>query len=165
MSSRVARMQRILLEFSWAMFRWVMYKPPQPKPFGPVVNRVPDVLAHSNRFAFKGVSRLAGDAGVSPSSVSRFLRGQLNPSFVFVARLTAAVEQELGFRIDPRDLVSENGNFLSEFVCDLVQCPGCLPECARAADGRLMPNFVGVLPGAWVASRYPKGYDSRKEEL
>ncbi|MBS1714604.1 MAG: helix-turn-helix transcriptional regulator [Armatimonadetes bacterium] len=138
-----------------------MKHPPSTQAFGPVINRFTDVMAHSDRFAFKGTTRLALDAGVSPSSVSRLIHGEINPSFVLVARLTAAVEKELGFRIDPRDLVAESGRFLTCFTCGLVGCRGCLPDNARDEFGSLKPAYEGVAPGTWVTSRYPKGYSEK----
>ncbi len=101
-----------------------MKHPPQLKAFGPVVNRFSDVLQHTSRFSSKGVSRLAREAGVHPSSLSRLLNNKINPSFALVARLTAAVEKEIGYRIDPRELISENGIF-ADSVCGLVGCRGC----------------------------------------
>lgn len=141
-----------------------MYKPPHKQALGPVINRFADLMIHSERYAFKGVSRLARDARVSPSSVSRLINGKLNPSFVFVARLTAAIEKQLGFRIDPRDLIAERGAFLTQFACDLAGCQGCLPDKALTEDGDLMPAFKNVEPGRWVTSRYPKGFPKKGDK-
>lgn len=138
---------------------------PPPQAFGPTVNRLGDVAAHTTRYAFKGVARLARDAGVSPSAVSRLLNGKMNPSFAMVARLTGALERELGYRIDPRDLVAENGAFPTRHVCDLVVgCRGCLPECATDEFGDLKRAFYGVEPGRWVTSRHPHGIETDQEE-
>src|SRR4051812_23859914 len=108
-----------------------MQQPTPSQVFGPAINRFSDVMAHHSRYSFKGVSRLARDAGVSPSSVSRLISGKMNPSFLMVARLAKAIEKHTGVRIDPRDLLSENGDFPTPFVCDLVGCKGCLPDQAR----------------------------------
>lgn len=135
---------------------------PPPTVFGPAINRLTDVMVHSDRFAFKGVSRLAREAGVSPSSLSRLINGNINPSLILVARLTGVLEQEFGFRIDPRDLVAEEGHFLTPFVCDLVGCRGCLPDNARDEFGSLKPAFNTIKPGAWVTSRYPTGFAAQK---
>lgn len=138
---------------------------PPPQAFGPTVNRVSDVAAHTTRYAFKGVGRLARDAGVSPSAVSRLLNGKMNPSFLMVARITAALEKELGYRIDPRDLVAESGRFLTRFTCDLVaDCRGCYPDAATDEFGDTKRAFEGVRPGQWVTSRYPSGYEVTAEE-
>ncbi len=134
-----------------------MYNKPPTQAYGPTINRFADVMAHLDRFAFKGVARLAKDARVSPSTVSRIINGKLNPSFVLVARLTTALEKALGFKIDPRDLVAENGTFLTKFVCDLVGCRGCYPENATDEFGYVKAAFQKVEPGKWVTSRYPQG--------
>ena len=142
-----------------------MNKHHQPSPvFGPAINRFADVLAHHDRFAFKGVSRLARDAGVSPSSVSRLINGKMNPSFFMVARLTEALERQFGFRIDPRDLIAENGRFLSRYVCDLVQCDGCLPENALDEFGAVKEAFKNVESGKWVTSRHPHGLTKKGDQ-
>jgi len=133
-----------------------------PQVFGPTINRLADVMAHSDRFAFKGVSRLAREAGVSPSSVSRLINGQSNPSFLMVIRLTEALERAYGYRIDPRDLVAEGGGFLHLFCCDVVNCPGCLPENALDEFGDTKQAFEEVKPGKWVTSRHPHGLTKEK---
>lgn len=141
-------------------FTGCMEHHPPPQAYGPAVNRVADVMAHLDRYAFKGVGRLAKDAGVSASAVSRLINGKINPSFLMVARITAAIEERLGRRIDPRDLVAESGIFLTRHACDLVGCPGCLPDNAMDEFGDIKPAFVGVEPGRWVASRHPDGFRS-----
>lgn len=129
-----------------------------PQPFGHAVNRIADVMAHTNRYGFRGVSRLAEDAGVSPSTISRLVNGRINPSFILIARITNALEGALGYRIDPRDLISELGRFLTPHVCDVVGCRGCMPENSIDEFGDLKPSFLNVNPGQWVTSRYPQGY-------
>ncbi|MEI7575541.1 MAG: helix-turn-helix transcriptional regulator [Armatimonadota bacterium] len=130
--------------------------------FGPTINRISDVMAHLDRYAFNGVTRLAKDARVSASSVSRLINGKMNPSFRLVAKITTALEQQLGRRIDPRELVAEAGRFATRFVCDLVGCTGCLPERAIDEFGNVKDEFKGLPAGTWVTSRYPRGYESKK---
>ncbi|MEI7576404.1 MAG: hypothetical protein WCK51_05885 [Armatimonadota bacterium] len=135
-----------------------MLHPPPQQGYGPVINRIADVMAHLNRYMFKGTTRLAEDARVNPSTISRVLNNQLNPSFALVARITAAIESEFGIQIDPRNLVAENGDFLTPFTCDLMACKGCLPESPLDEFGDLKPAFTDVSKGKWVTSRYPKGF-------
>ena len=137
---------------------------PPPKLFGPPVNRIADVLAHLDRYAFRGVTRLAADARVSSSSVSRVIAGKMNPSFLMIARLTAALERAMGRHLDPREIFSESGEFPTRSCCELVGCRGCLPELARDEWGELKPAFRGVRPGTWVTSRHPKGYGAGGRE-
>ena len=114
-----------------------------------VRNRILAVMTHSMRYAFKGTSRLAGDAGVSKSSISRLVRGLSQPSFVLVAAITRALEKDLGQRLDPRDLVSLDDTYPTPSVCRLVGCPGCLPEEAWDQDGQLKPEYRDIKPGTW----------------
>lgn len=140
-----------------------MHKQPPPQVFGPAINRFADVMAHHDKFAFKGVARLAREAGVSRSSVSRLINGKSNPSFILVARLTTALERAYGFPIDPRDLIAEHGDFIHRFCCDLTGCPGCLPENALDEFGDRKPTFHGIEPGRWISSRYPIGNNQKGE--
>jgi transcriptional regulator with XRE-family HTH domain len=140
-----------------------MTKTPPKQAFGPTINRIADVMAHTNRYAFCGVARLAKDARVSASSVSRLINGKMNPSFAMVARVTTALEAAVGYRIDPRDLVAELGRFLTTNTCDLMGCQGCLPENATDEFGDIKPAFANIKPGRWVTSRYPNGYQSIKK--
>jgi len=136
-----------------------MKHPPPNQAFGPAVSRISDVMAHTSRYAFKGAGRLARDAKVSRSAVSRFMSGRSNPSFLMVARIADALEKELGYRIDPRDLVAEEGRFPTRYACDLIEsCRGCLPEAATDEYGDTKKAFEGVKPGNWVTSRHPRGY-------
>jgi len=59
-----------------------------------VFNRIFAIMAHTTRYAFKGESRLASDAGVSKSAVCRLLSGKSSPSFVLVALLAQALQQQ-----------------------------------------------------------------------
>lgn len=136
------------------------YIPPN-QAYGPTINRIADVMEHINRYAFHGVKNLALDARVSRSTVSRLISNKLNPSFALVARITGAIEQKLGYRIDPRDLIAENGQFLTRFACDLVRCPGCLPSSALDEFGGRQAAFTKIEKGHWVSSRYPTGFPVR----
>ncbi len=141
-----------------------MEQPPT-QAFGPAVNRVSDVMAHTTRYAFKGVARLARDAGVSPPAVSRLINGRMNPSFLMVARIAGALEKELGYALDPRELVAERGEFPTRYACDLIDgCRGCLPESATDEFGDLKAAFYGIEPGRWVTSRHPRGYEEVTDE-
>lgn len=139
-----------------------MNNPPHIQAYGPAISRIGDLMAHTNRYAFKGATRLARDAHVSASSVSRLMNGKTNPSFLVVARITCALEHQLKLKVDPRDLISESGKFQTKYLCELVGCQGCLPENAHDEFGDIKPSFVGVKPGRWETSRYPKGFHHLK---
>jgi len=110
-------------------------------------------MEHTTRYAFKGASRLAADAGVSKSFISRLLRGQTSPFFVHVVRLTQALEKALDRRLDPREFLSLDGIYPTPSVCELVACGGCLPAEAFDGEGNLQPQFKGVKPGQWSLSQ------------
>lgn len=88
-------------------------------------NRIAELMAHTTRYAFKGTSRLASDAGVSKSAVCRLLNGNSSPSYALVVAITHALEEHLKRPLDPRDLVSPNGFYLTQSTCELVGCRGC----------------------------------------
>lgn len=134
-----------------------MYSNITTKAYGPTINRIADLMEHSEQFAFHGTVRLARAAGVSHSAVSRLIHQQTDPTFRLVARLTRALEVEFGVHLDPRDLVAEHGSFINRSVCDVVGCGGCLPTLAYDEQENLQPAFCGIRPGKWVTSRYPMG--------
>jgi len=106
-------------------------------------------MAHTTRYAFKGESRLAADAGVSKSAVCRLINGQSSPSFVLVCALTKALEKQLKRALDPRELISCDGTYPTLSVCQLAGCKGCLPQAAYDEHDNLRPEFRGVQPGQW----------------
>ncbi len=73
-------------------------------------------MAHTTRYAFKGEGRLASDAGVSKSAVSRLVNGLSSPSFAVVSAIAHALEKRLGRPLDPRELVSFNGCYAAPFA-------------------------------------------------
>jgi transcriptional regulator with XRE-family HTH domain len=116
----------------------------------PVHNRIFAVMMHTNRYAFKAQARLAADCGVAPSTISRLLTGQCSPSFALIAAVTAALEKQLKISLDPRELVSRNGDYPTPFTCELCHCRGCLPDEAYDAGDRLRPEYRNVRPGQWT---------------
>lgn len=131
---------------------------PPKRASGPTINRIVDVMAHTKRYAFKGVPRLAKDAGIHRTTLTRVIYGQINPSARVVARIATALEREIGRSIDPREIFAENGDFPTRYTCDLVGCRGCLPDNATDEFGDLKSAFRDVKRGEWVTSRYPKGF-------
>src|SRR5579871_390158 len=107
-------------------------------------------MAHTKRYSICGQARLAEDAGVTRSTVCRFLSGKANPSFSLVMAITRALEKQTGRRIDPRELVSVDGTFPTPSVCDLCGCRGCLPPQAYDPDDTLRPEYRGARPGGWA---------------
>lgn len=102
----------------------------------------------SPRYSFMGATRLARDAGVSKSAVSRLMRGETTPSFTVAVRSASALERSTGLAIDPREIVSESGEWGVPFVCDLMGCKGCLASWMYDGEERVRPEFAHVLPAA-----------------
>lgn len=112
-------------------------------------NRIAAVLEHVPYYSFQGQVRLARDAGVSKSAVSRLLSGQTAPSFAVALAVTNALERRLGRRLDMRELLSLDGSYPTPSVCDLCGCGGCLPNRAYNPDDTLRPEYRHVPAGAW----------------
>ena len=124
---------------------------------GQVHNRILALMAHTSRYAFKGESRLANDAGVSKSAVCRLLNGQSSPSFALVSALARALEPHLqrglrGKKLDPDEIISLDGTYPTASACELAGCRGCLPQDAYDDGGRLRPEFKEMKPGEWAVS-------------
>lgn len=112
-------------------------------------NRLHAVMSHIGYLTFKGKTRLAREAGVSHSVVSRIISGKSSPSFAVVAAITRALEKRLGRQIDPRDIVNFDGAYPTPSVCQLCGCPGCLPDEAYTEDDVLKPQYRGLRSGHW----------------
>jgi transcriptional regulator with XRE-family HTH domain len=119
-------------------------------------------MAHSKRFAFHGVKRLAADTGLDSATVSRVIRSEVNPKFSTVALIAQALEKDFKRKIDPRELVAPGAAFPTRFTCELCNCPGCLPEIALDAFGETTQTYQSIKPGNWVTSRYPRGLEPEK---
>ncbi len=113
-------------------------------------NRLRAVMAHTTRYAFLGSARLAADAGISKSALSRLISGKSSPSYEAVAALTSALERSLRRPLDPRDLIAADGEYPTRFVCLAVGCHGCIPECAYDGQGNRKPEFLHLKPGQWT---------------
>jgi transcriptional regulator with XRE-family HTH domain len=120
-------------------------------------------MAHTKRYAFKGVPRLAKDAGIHRTTLSRVMHGKINPSMRVVSRIATALEKEVGKKIDPREIYAENGDFPTRYTCDLVGCRGCFPDAATDEFGDIKSAYRDVRLGQWVTSRYPNGFEPGKE--
>ena len=113
-------------------------------------NRVAAVMAHTTKYAFKGRARLAADAGVSRSALTRLMSGARWPGHVIVGRIAGVLERELGKRIDCRELVSETGEYPTRFVCELVGCRGCKPPQFYSPNPAVEASYADVKPGFWT---------------
>ena len=123
-------------------------------------NRLAAVMSHTKRFSTRGRSRLAADAGISRSALDRLMAGRTRPSYGLVARVAKVLEEDLGKSLDPRELVSFDGEYRTTFVCRLCGCKGCLPDQAHSESPRVRAKWRDVPPGMWTGdnqeARAPK---------
>jgi len=71
----------------------------------PTRNEVPKLLAQLQDYWFHGPQkRFAQDAGITPTTFSRILRGQTNPRYSDMLKIVALLEKKLGRKLDPRDV-------------------------------------------------------------
>lgn len=115
-------------------------------------NRVQTVMVHVSRYSFQGRARLAADAGVSRSTISRMINGQTSPSHALVQAVTDALAVHLKKPLVPRDLFSGDGSYHERSGCRLSGCTGCLPETAFDGHGRRRVEWLNAQPGDWSLS-------------
>jgi predicted transcriptional regulator len=88
-------------------------------------------MLHTTRYAFKGCTRLAQDAGVSKSAVSRLLNGRSNPSCRLLTVVFKAIEKQLRKEkkikqaLPLRELISLDDSYPTDSICRLIGCTGC----------------------------------------
>ncbi len=117
--------------------------PVLPLPKNPVPhNRVQMVMLHTTRYAFEGQAKLAHDAGVCRSTISRRL----------AQAITDALSRTLRLPLKTSDLFSQDGSYSEPSACALSGCRGCLPEAAYDHKGRRRPQWANARPGDWSLS-------------
>ena len=114
-----------------------------------IESRLSEAITHVPRYSGRVRMRLSADSGVPKTTLRRLLKGHCNPSFLIVCRVISAIERQTGKRLDPRELFSEGGAFLSDYVCEAMDCSGCLPEESHDSEGNLTPKYKDVRPGQW----------------
>jgi transcriptional regulator with XRE-family HTH domain len=125
-------------------------KHPHPSGSSPVHTQLAAVMQHIPEYQFRGLSRLARDAGLSKATLSRLLSGKHEPSYRTVYRVTEAIERRLKRPLDPRDLIGETFAFRYT-ACELCGCRGCIPAEAYDANEEVISTFRGVQSGEWSA--------------
>jgi hypothetical protein len=111
--------------------------------------RLKSIMDHIGYLSFQGTVRLAREAGVSHSVVSRMIHGKTTASFPVVVAITHALEKRLGRHVDPREILTFDGKYPTPSVCQLCGCRGCLPDAFYTRDDELKPEYRGIKPGAW----------------
>ena len=115
-------------------------------------NRLRQVVWHIPWYGFRTQARLAQDSGVSPSAISRIMRGKAQPTLPVAQRLTDALSRRLNLLIDLRDVFSPDGTYPTPSVCHLTRCPSCLPPTAYDETDNLRPEFQSSRAGQWGVS-------------
>jgi transcriptional regulator with XRE-family HTH domain len=110
----------------------------------PVHNRIRSFMEHSTAYAFMGEVRLAKDCGVSCAAISRLLAGKSSPSFALLVRITQAFERQFEHALDPREIVSLDGDYPTPTVCEIVGCRGCTPQSAWNEDDTLKQGVANL---------------------
>jgi transcriptional regulator with XRE-family HTH domain len=115
-----------------------------------VLNRIRCFLIHIPRYSIEGKKRLAEDIGVSPSTISRLVRGETAPTYQLADAVTRALSKRMGVPLEIRDVFTTDGTYLTACVCDLSpNCNGCYPPEAYDDDDTMRPEFREMRPGAW----------------
>ena len=115
-------------------------------------NRVHAVLLHVPWYGFRPQARLSRDSGVSPSAVSRLIRGKAQPSLTVALAITRALSLRLGKPLDVLDVFSLDGSYPTPSVCHLTGCRSCLPPEAYDGSDSLRPEYQGARAGDWSLS-------------
>jgi transcriptional regulator with XRE-family HTH domain len=116
-------------------------------------NRVAAVMLHIPWYSITGPARLARDAGVAKSTISRLLSGKSTPSYRLVMAVTHAIETRANRPIGVHELFSADGAYGTERVCSLMGCKGCLPgEIYDRHTDKVQSQFRTLRPGTWELS-------------
>ncbi len=119
-------------------------------------HRVRELAWHIPWYGFKTQARIALDSNVSPSTVSRLLRGQELPSLLVTLRLTEALSKRLGHPLEVREVFSLDGTY-PRSVCELARCRGCQPPTSFDSSDNTLPDAPGMTKGQWVSPLPRKG--------
>lgn len=123
-----------------------------PKPR--IQNRIKPIMAHIFWYTIQGQHRLAKDCGLSQATISRLVRGEIEPSHQVAATVTKALQSRLEMPLSMREVFSTDGTYPTPRVCDLTGfCGGCFPYEALQDDGTMKPEYRGLLRGDWCT--YP----------
>lgn len=119
-------------------------------------HRVREMAWHIPWYGFKTQVRLAKESGVSPSTVSRILRGCELPSLFVALRLTQALSKRLGRPLEVREVFSLDGTY-ARTVCQITGCRSCLPPTSYDPDNNMVPGSPQRASGQWVMSLPRRG--------
>lgn len=122
----------------------------------PRFNRALYVLIHVPWYGFDGQQRLAADAGVAGSTISRILKGINIPRLVVQQNIADAFSRRLGLPIPAREVFSPDGTYPTLSCCQLCGCTGCFPPWAYNEDtDEPLPEWEYATPGVWSLGTSP----------
>ncbi len=122
----------------------------------PRFNRALYVLIHVPWYGFEGQRRLADDAGVAGSTISRILRGINIPRHIVQENIADAFSMRLGLPVPSREIFSPDGTYPTLSCCQLCGCSGCFPPWAWDEDtDELLPEWENATPGLWSLGTNP----------
>lgn len=107
-------------------------------------------MLHLPKYSFRGTSRLAADSGLAKCTISRLVRGTTNPLYSTIGRIVKCLNRQLGRELPHDEVIAESGRYPTAFVCELVGCPGCLPDQAYHDDGSLRSSWRSKPSGQWT---------------
>ena len=126
-------------------------------------NRIAAVMAHTKRYAFRGTSRLAADAGLAKATVCVLIHGRSHPLYRTFHKVVKCLEWELGRSLPYDELMSSDGRYPTMSVCELLNCkPGCMPDAAFNEDGSRDKRSEWMVPGHWTGDAWEFAARSRK---
>lgn len=87
-------------------------------------------MAHTRRYAFRGLPPLARDTGISRSALYRIVHEGTSPTLEQALHLTKALSVALEKSLDITEVFTNSGRYPTESVCTLCNCLGCYLEHA-----------------------------------
>jgi hypothetical protein len=113
-------------------------------------NRIGLIMAHTTRYAFRGLPLLAADCGIPRSTFYRITRDETEVELRQAERITEVLAVALGRPLSVREVFSPDGTYPTRSCCTLCGCDGCRPNSAHTADGRLRTEHRIQRPGDWT---------------
>jgi DNA-binding phage protein len=120
------------------------------------------IMMHTDRYSFRGTSRLAADTGLSKSTISHLVRSKSSPLYITVERVIKVLAARLGWLLDKQEVVSATGSYPASSDCVPVGCRGCLPDPEEwiKVQLRRLPLLPDRRPASLLIASIEKDYDA-----
>jgi hypothetical protein len=119
-------------------------------------HRLSDFFSHIPRYWDDAGTRLAIDAGISPSAIYHLMKGRWTPTYRVAIGITEAIGRQLGRELHTSEIFTFTGRFRTPSVCELCGCKGCLPEAAYNEDGTRKAQYRHLKGGDWHMAQQPQ---------